>query len=494
MREVRVALNRYVYEVSRLPYPGAFGFIHQNISDLIRHDFHIKQKPWLNPFELASIANYVALFGSTKRNHRRLFDISPPLNTLKVLWKLAEKEGEYSSSLAYEATFVLRWVYQQLPFTIHPLRIRRVLSLVGEIFSSDLFFNYMPNKIGLSGKMLVATSTRLLEHFSKSSMSTEQDLLGLTSASAMASTLKLLAVARPARLTFFNQKLRVESPVEKPYEVNSLLRFPIAKHDGNYYAPYPGLIGYAATRGLIFRLAEEDKEKFREPFVRSYEEKTTQLLKDMMPEAEILTEEDERRLGWAGKTNDVTAILGDCAVLIECKLSGLFVEAKRSASPELMLADVRKQIADGKSRRGLFQLHDKCLAIRSKLLPPALMERYKTVRRFFPVLLLFDAVQHANAAETLGNIIGEELRAYDVAEFDYQIWHLEELSWLAEYCGESAMEWIADKFSARNRNTDLNTFIADKAGKTFLKPVMYMPQGNDKAFEILARLSKKYGP
>ena len=59
---------------------------------------------------------------------------------------------------------------------------------------------------------------------------------------------------------------------------------------------------------------------------------------------------------------------------------------KRTASPESLIADVRKQIADAKERRGLFQLHEKLKAIQAGMLPEKLSEKYKNVKRFYPMI------------------------------------------------------------------------------------------------------------
>ena len=407
LRQLRIASQHYIYAVSKLPYSGAYDFLHQNFAELVSNDFHIKQKTWLNPYELASIANYIALYGYIGRKRKPFRDIADALNRLKLLWKLAEEEGEYSENPAYEATFTLRWVYQQMPFSIHPLRVARVLSLMHGLLSTPELERYFLNKLGLSGQTLMTVCELLYGRFLKWSRNTQSDLLGIASPDAVRAALELLAATRLTRFVFFNGKVKVDSPVEMPYELNTLLRYPLIEHESGYYAPYPELIGYGATRGFFFRFCEEDGEGFRRPFVRSFEEAVTRILTSMFPKAEILTEQDERSLGWKGKTNDVTVILGDCAILVECKLSGLFVEAKRTASPDAIIADVRKHIADGTNRRGLFQLVDKLEAIRTRVLPDALNEKYKDVKRFFPVLLLFDAVEYANAAETLGNIILE---------------------------------------------------------------------------------------
>ena len=223
--------------------------------------------------------------------------------------------------------------------------------------------------------------------------------------------------------------------------------------------------------------------------MRTFESITAAILRSALPDAVILTEDEERQLGWQGKTNDVTVIVGDTALMIECKLSGLFVDAKRTAAPDAIIADVRKQIADGKTRRGLFQLHNKREAITSGAIPAPLAEKYKDVKRFFPVMLLFDAMEHANAGVTIGNIVKDELLAYGVSTFDYQIWHLEELSWLAESAGLALMDWVSEKFMGKYRSMGLNSFVADKTSRQLLKPIMYMPQGDTKAYRILKRLS-----
>lgn len=278
--------------------------------------------------------------------------------------------------------------------------------------------------------------------------------------------------------------------MKKPYEINSLLRYPIAEFEDEYYAPYPELIGYASTRGLFFRFSEEGKQAFRDPFAASMEEFTAQLMRNTLPQAEIVTECDERALGWTGKSNDVSVILGDAAILFECKASAFFLEAKRTAAPDAIIADLRKNLANGERRKGLFQLYDKSNAISTKMLPPQLMEKYKNVKRIFPVMLLFDAIEHANAAPVIGNIIKDELEANEIRDFDYQIWHLEELSWLAEFSGSVLINWTGEKFQPEYRLLGLNSFISKKTGKEFLNQVMYMPKENPRAFKILSDLSE----
>jgi hypothetical protein len=352
-----------MYEIQRLPYPGAFQFMHDTFAEIVAHDFVVRHKPFLNPYEIAAMTNYIALFGTTRKDIRR-FDLNKSLNCLKKLWSLAEAASTYSKNTEYEACFVLHWLYQQIPYHVHPLRVFRVWLIMGKLLSDPDVSSCLESAVGLSGGGFLAATMRLLEKFHEDCIYPENALLTLGDSRAIKTTLTYLSADRAKRLIFHRSKLERREPAEKLYEINTLLRFPLIKDEYQYFAPYPELIAYAGTRGLFFRLSEEEGDVFRNPFVRAFEAETAAMLRAAMPNAEVLTEEDERTLGWSGKTNDVTLIWGDAAVLIECKLSALFVQAKRTASPEAILADLKKQIADGKNRRGLFQLHDKIAAIK----------------------------------------------------------------------------------------------------------------------------------
>jgi hypothetical protein len=490
-RALKIALQRYRYTVAKMPCPGAFGSTHLLFKELSDSEFQTPDKPWLNAYELAALTNYTAMFGTEKRNHKLVFALDKPLNEFKKLWKLAEESQSYSDDPAYIAAFILRIVYQQLPYVIHPRRIPSMFSRMSRLFSTVTIDPYVKGRLGLGGKEFCNAAELLFEQFSRSSMYEEKDLAAVVDKDVLTRLLAVLSSTRTQRLTFHRSKLELKAPTEKPYELNSLLRFPLIRHGGELYCPCPQLIAYAATRGLFFRFSEEDKEKFREPFVESVESYVWETLKAALPSAEILTEKDERSLGWAGKTNDVTVIMGNRALLIECKLSGLYVESKRSASPQSIVSDVRKQIADPKDRRGLFQLNDKSQAIQSRSLPAKLMEKYKEVEHIYPVLLLFDEIQMANKAEVMGNIIQDELKANGAGGFKYQIWHLEELDWLAELAKSASMDWVVEKFSSKNEAFDLNSFLATKTGSSFLKLILYLPEGDTKAFQTLRNLAVK---
>jgi hypothetical protein len=127
-KRLHIAVQKYRYAIGKMPCPGAFASIHMLFKELSDHQFQMPHKPWLNPYELAALTNYTAMFGTDKRNHKLLFALDKPLNEFKKLWKLAEESNSYSDNPAYIAAFILRIVYQQLPYVIHPRRIPSMFS------------------------------------------------------------------------------------------------------------------------------------------------------------------------------------------------------------------------------------------------------------------------------------------------------------------------------------------------------------------------------
>ena len=214
-----------------------------------------------------------------------------------------------------------------------------------------------------------------------------------------------------------------------------------------------------------------------------------------MSRAAILTEKDERNLGWTGKTNDFTLFIGELAILFECKTSALFRSAKKHASLEEVRDDLKKNLVNPKGRKGLFQLHEKIDAIKSKRLPEELNKRYGSVKKFYPVILLYDQIQFANKPEALRNLLDAELRSSGIEQFQYQVWHVEELENLFELVttGDIARV-IVTKFETEKATPwDLNTLLYEETGKKhrYLCPFMFIPKGNTLALKVLESLSDR---
>ena len=148
-----------------MPYPGAFASIHELFRELSDHRFHIRHKPWVNAYELAALTNYVAMFGTDKRNHKPFFSLDKPLNEFKKLWKLAEEGSSYSDNSDYIAAFILRIIYQQLPFVIHSDRIPSMFSRMSHLFSTDAMNAYAKRKLGVGSREFFQCSQISLRPF-----------------------------------------------------------------------------------------------------------------------------------------------------------------------------------------------------------------------------------------------------------------------------------------------------------------------------------------
>jgi len=92
----------------------------------------------------------------------------------------------------------------------------------------------------------------------------------------------------------------------------------------------------------------------------------------------------------------------------------------------------------------------------------------------------------------MGNIIKTELTDNGIGGFDYQIWHLEELDRLAEIAKSDLIHWTDEKFAAANKEIDLNSFLAEKSGKNFLRLILFIPEGETRAIRVLRDLVNKH--
>jgi putative transposase len=232
---------------------------------------------------------------------------------------------------------------------------------------------------------------------------------------------------------------------------------------------------------------------FAKAFSNAFEDYVKRICASSFGEANVITENEERQLGWQGKTNDLTILVGDIALLIECKNSGLFALAKRSANPNDIAVDARKNLVNSKHRQGLYQLYDKIASIRANLLPAPLTQRYAAVKNFYPVLLLYDEINFANRPECLKNIIDAELRTTGIQSFDYQIWHVEELEKLLKIVPANELPVLLDeKFrNDRFQTLDLSVYLSIKQGTHQSGLHLMLPKGETKALHLMRSLAEQ---
>ena len=213
--------------------------------------------------------------------------------------------------------------------------------------------------------------------------------------------LKVLAASRKEFRSIYN-RVRAKDANQAFYEPNPLLWIPIIVDDGQYYAPYPELVAYASTRGLFFTCGNRWKN-FSAMFGHWFEEYVGQYSSDTYSSGQIIAADEEKKHGYDGKNCEWTVLLGDTGLLVECKSSVLFSPGKRLATTDAVKSDLAKNLAgEGK---GLFQLYEKLQAIKGGKLPSPFKERYSQITAWYPVVILYDQIQHANARKVLRNLL-----------------------------------------------------------------------------------------
>jgi len=502
MTVVEKAYRNFLREVRKTPVARGFEYIHEHLRELAAKDYFNPAEPWEQADQMAAAAKFLFLFGPTK-TRKRWITITDLFNRYKDFWSAAEERNPYTKDPELLALFVLRLEYQQLPFRIFLDRIPRMFQRTRELYLesvaklSQLHVNpaqKFESHFGISMESFLRVAESLYPLFKERLHWDQESLtkhLGAWGAPLLPAFLKVMS-SQGGEFEALHEQTRSDSLVETPYDFNPLLRYPIVEFEGELCAPFPELIPYAATRGLFFCLSDILKGEFSRAFGDLFAIYAARLATSKMGAAAVLTEEEERRLGWTGKTNDFTLLIGGQAVLFECKTSALFLSAKKHASLEEVRRDLKKTLANPQAKKGLFQLHEKIEAIKSKNLPPELNRRYELVEKFYPVILLYDQIQFANKPETLRNILDSELRSSGIEDFGYQVWHLEEVENLFElFAAEEIARVIARKFEDRESVPwGLNTLLYHETGRKhrYLCPYLFIPKGDTPALRILQLL------
>lgn len=495
-------IDRALYDlhasVELLPFAESMKFLHQGFCKLVGSGYLNPSLPWLNAFELAAIAKWVYLCGHERGGAAT--ECPSVINIYKNLWRVTEAQTVYPSDPQVMAAFVLRFVYQQLPWNLTSIKmagnLRRTRNLFGG--SSDAAISLRSQFEAASGLELddlLEASQVLYGMFALSEKVPDHSLheqLGKHfSPTQIINILRFLTSTRRGFRQYYANKAAASVPREVVYEFNPLLRFPIMRRIEHYWCVCPEAINYAATRGVYFHISDLVGKSFNTEFGYAFEDYVGKLCLESFGPDRVTTERAERELGFRGKTNDITLIFGDTAVLIECKNSGLFSLSKKSASPTDINNDIRRNLANPQEGKGLFQLHDKIAAIKAHELPDQLMERYREVTKFLPVVLLYDEIYFANTPVTLKNLIDAVLQENGINNFEYQIWHIEEFEYLLTgLTKDKIVGAIAEKFlDPSYKDMDLTSYLSKKHGMTDLSINLFVPGGESQAWNILRKLA-----
>jgi len=493
------ALMRFQALTESLPFGPCMNDFFISFRELVKADFKIRGARWLNAFELGAIAKWVYLRGHARRDATG--DGPTILNFYKEVWRATEEATAYPCEPSVEATFVLRFVYQQLIWNISQSKMQANFTRVRGVFGG--LSNHSVNlrdkfeqAAGIPFDEFLKAAHVLYGLFLKTGESIpdfqlHDTLLKRLPKSTIDGALRILSVTRGGLRKYYQNRLAVSDAVGFVYELNPLLRYPIIYRDDRYWCVYPELINYAATRGMYFFITDFADAGLNAAFANAFEAYVADILCTAYGLDNVLTEEAERKTGWTGKNNDVTVILHNAALLLECKNSGLFSVAKRSADPVDIANDIRKNLANAEKGKGLFQLYDKINAIKAGSLPKALQDKYANVTNYFPVLLLHDEIWFANRPEVMKNLINEELRVHGISSFSYQIWHVEELERLLMTVPREQLPTVLDeKFNdPRYSSLDLTAYLSCRFGLPGLGISLFLPHGESKALKILRKLA-----
>jgi hypothetical protein len=489
-----VLLNK----TEKLSFAKSITRLHDEFRSLAERDFLDPKKPWANAFELAALAKFIFLHGSIRRSEEP--DMAGALNAVKDLWREADLDTHYPDSPQYIASFVLRFVYQQLPFNLTRRKMQQNVERTLGIFGGNSTASaILRDKFETSASVRLEDFLRISnviyslfrDHSNLSENALLDALTGRLDHSLVNNTLHVISTTRGG-FRKYHESVASTIATGVPYEFNTLLRYPIVLSEGHYWCVFAELINYAATRGLYFYVADRLGQQFSSAFADAYEEYVSQICTDALGIESVMTERTEKALNWTGKNNDVTLIFGDIAVLLECKNSGLFSLSKRSGMPIDLAADIRKNLANAEKRKGLFQLFDKIKCIADGEIPEAVKPKYSNVSKFYPVILLHDEIWFANRPETLKNLIDAELEKNGIIGFDYQIWQVEELEILLKAVpADQIAAVIEDKFTnLKSKTWDLSSYLSDKYGLPNLGINMFVPRGESKPFNILRALAR----
>jgi hypothetical protein len=454
----------------------------------------------LFPAQLAALLKYVLVYGAshTKRPHD---DLAPHIKAWQELWWAVERKHLYAEDPETAATFLVRLIYATLPFGQHADALEaektRALALFGpcaapfgrHIFDLSAAFRA---QYQLTPEQLIRVGWACYQAFLDRVDWTKENLefrVPLALKPFVPRTLEVLAASRNHFRNAY-RRVRAQEGLQTPYEGNPLLWKPIIAAGGRYYAPYPELVAYAVTRGVFFRSGHRWGSPFREAFDAWFAAYVGDLLKGHIHGGAVIGAAEEQALGYTGQNVDWTVLLGTTGLLLACKSSALFTQGKILATPQAIREDLATNLV--KAGKGLFQLHEKLRAIRHGALPATLQKRYATITTWYPVFIVYDHIEQANARPVLRHFLDAALHQAGVADLQYQIWHIQELENFFQLVPEAELiARLRGKWEHPHMcEWDLNAYLHALFGLDKLRSALCVPERDAPAYKTLARWSE----
>ena len=248
--------------VRDLPFDGLFVSFHDVFDRIRTEGFRKTADRGLIAYQLAALLKYIIVYGEDLK--RGPWDMAPYINAWKDLWRAAEREQTYSRDPDTMATFLLRFMYANLPFSQHQdlidSNLTRALSLfvtyASQYARKKFDFNVeFLSRYHLTPEHFIRLGWEFYKVFLGRVGWTEKELESVVPIDLKPSVPQGLIILAGSRRKFIDEygEVRATEAHHAPYEPNPLLWIPIIAAEGRYYAPYPELVAYAATRGLFFR-------------------------------------------------------------------------------------------------------------------------------------------------------------------------------------------------------------------------------------------------
>src|SRR5689334_20722214 len=129
-------LQRFMKEVKKYPFPDSLEPIRNKWEQLSKSGFlEQHQQPWFSAFQLANLAKFLVIHGRGAAR-RATFDLARPFNYYKDFWAAAEAEAKYPHQAEFLAAFIFRFLYQQLPYFIHRVRVPQLFNTTRSLYLS----------------------------------------------------------------------------------------------------------------------------------------------------------------------------------------------------------------------------------------------------------------------------------------------------------------------------------------------------------------------
>lgn len=252
-------------------------------------------------------------------------------------------------------------------------------------------------------------------------------------------------------------------PGYEQYAFNSLRTYPIVQTQiAGLVIPVPRFILERITNGVYFSLMDNYKKEksniFLEFFGKEiFENYVGKLLGFHYQRKQLLREFEYGTKKFPQKSPDWIIIEGDCAILIECKTSGITKEAKTWAELKKVQVDLRKRAV-----RGIIQMEDFIADVKNGKVKNSAL---KSIKKFYPIILTYDRI-FLSGTPVMRKLIKEELKGENKETENYQILGIDELENLIPILKKFS---LSELLEIKKNNSEWSTYDFDSYTSYLIK-------------------------